>query len=98
VLWVGLDGEIEVLDRLQEKLDDRLVTIGFDPEEKDFRPHLTLGRVRSNKNIREMLAQASQYSLPALSFTVQEIVLMKSDLLPTGAQYSELAKAKLKER
>jgi 2'-5' RNA ligase len=97
VLWVGLDGETGVLDRLQEELDERLVSIGFEPEEKDFRPHLTLGRIRSNKNVQDLLAQAHQYSLPTLSFVVREIALMKSDLLPTGAQYSELAKAKLKE-
>ncbi len=96
VLWVGLDGEVETLERLQERLDERLASIGFDPEEKDFSPHLTVGRVRSNKNARELLARAGDYSLPALSFVVQEILLMKSDLHPSGAQYAELARAKMK--
>jgi 2'-5' RNA ligase len=97
VLWVGLGGEIERLEQLQEQLDERLAGIGFDNEEKDFQPHLTLGRIRSNKNLRELLARSDSYTLPALSFVVQEIVLMKSDLLPSGACYSELAKARMKE-
>jgi RNA 2',3'-cyclic 3'-phosphodiesterase len=97
VLWVGLSGEVERLERLQEQLDERLAGIGFDNEEKDFQPHLTVGRIRSNKNLRELLARSDGYTLPALSFVVQEIVLMKSDLLPSGACHTELAKARLKD-
>jgi 2'-5' RNA ligase len=96
VLWVGLGGEIESLERLQEQLDERLAGIGFDNEEKDFQPHLTVGRIRSNKNLRELLTRSDSYTLPAFSFVVQEIVLMKSDLLPSGACYTELAKARMK--
>jgi len=97
VLWVGLGGEVETLERLQEMLDERLSRIGFEIEEKDFQPHLTVGRIRSNKNLRELLGRRDGYALPSLSFVVREIVLMKSDLLPSGACYSELAKAKMKE-
>lgn len=97
VLWLGLGGEIGPLEKLQEQLDERLAGIGFEIEEKDFQPHLTVGRIRSNKNLRELLQRSAGYSLPSLSFMVQEIVLMKSDLLPSGACYSELAKARMKE-
>jgi RNA 2',3'-cyclic 3'-phosphodiesterase len=96
VLWIGLGGEIETLEKLQERLDERLADIGFEIEEKDFQPHLTVGRIRSNKNLREMLKRSDGYSLPTLSFVVEEIVLMKSDLLSSGACYSELAKARMK--
>jgi 2'-5' RNA ligase len=96
ILWVGLGGEVERLERLQEQLDERLVGIGFENEEKDFQPHLTVGRIRSNKNLRELLARSDGYTLPTFSFVVQEIVLMKSDLLPSGACHSELARARMK--
>lgn len=97
VLWVGLGGELETLERLQEQLDEKLAGIGFEIEEKDFQPHLTVGRIRSNKNLGDLLARSDGYALPSLSFVVREIVLMKSDLLPSGACYSELAKARMKE-
>ena len=96
VLWVGLGGQVETLEKLQEQLDERLAGIGFEVEEKVFQPHLTVGRIRSNKNLREMLKRSDGYSLPTLSFMVEEIVLMKSDLLSSGACYSELAKARMK--
>ncbi|MCI0337288.1 MAG: RNA 2',3'-cyclic phosphodiesterase [Acidobacteria bacterium] len=98
VLWVGLSGEIEILERLQEHLDERLTSIGFDSEEKDFQPHLTVGRIRSNKNLHELLARSEVYTLPPHSFVVREIVIMKSDLDPAGVSYSQLARAKMKDQ
>jgi 2'-5' RNA ligase len=95
VLWVGLGGEVESLEQLQEQLDERLGGIGFDNEEKDFQPHLTVGRIRSNKNLRELLTRSDSYRLPALTFEVREIVLMKSDLLSSGACHTELARARM---
>ncbi|HKX29280.1 MAG TPA: RNA 2',3'-cyclic phosphodiesterase [Blastocatellia bacterium] len=96
VLWVGLSGDVRPLERLQEQLEERLAAIGFDPEEMDFRPHLTIGRVKSNRNAGELIAQAERYSVPALSFLVEEIVVMKSDLHQEGAIYKKLSAAKLK--
>jgi 2'-5' RNA ligase len=95
VLWAGLSGEIEKTGALRRKLNERLARLGFEPEEKEFNPHLTLGRIKSDKKIRELLALAGAYTLPELTFEVREIVLMKSDLQPTGARYTRLAKASL---
>jgi 2'-5' RNA ligase len=96
VLWVGLAGEIQPLEQLQRQLEERLAAIGFDPEENDFSPHLTIGRVKSNRNAGELITQANRYSIPALSFVVEEITLMKSELHPDGAIYKTLSEARLK--
>ena len=93
VLWAGLSGEIEKAVEIQRRLDERLMTIGFDREEKPFRPHLTIGRVKSNRKTRELLALADSYQLPRLAFDVKEIVVMKSELLQAGARYTSLARA-----
>jgi len=98
VLWVGLAGETQILGQLQEQIDQRMAEFGFEPEEKDFRPHLTIGRIKSNRNVSELIGRAEGYSLPSLSFHVREILLMKSDLHPEGASYSELAKMKMRDR
>jgi 2'-5' RNA ligase len=93
VLWAGLSGEIEKAVEIQRRLDERLMTIGFDREEKSFRPHLTIGRVKSNRKTRELLAMADSYQLPRLAFGVKEMVVMKSELHPAGARYTVLARA-----
>lgn len=93
VLWVGLAGEIEKAVEIQRQLDERMMAIGFDREEKSFRPHLTIGRVKSNRKTRELLALTCSYQLPKLIFDVKEIAVMKSELLPAGARYTALARA-----
>jgi|SRR5215475_6435791 len=95
VLWAGLSGNIEKTAELRGRLEDRLELIGFEREGKDFQPHLTIGRVKSNRKTRELLALMDARPLPALSFTVSEIVLMKSELHPAGARYSRIARASL---
>ncbi|MGH9849358.1 MAG: RNA 2',3'-cyclic phosphodiesterase [Blastocatellia bacterium] len=93
VLWAGLAGETEKAVEIQRRLDERLAAIRFDREEKSFRPHLTIGRVKSNRRTRELLALTRSYQLPRLAFDVKEIVVMKSELLPAGARYTSLARA-----
>jgi len=56
---------------------------------------MTIGRVKSEKKTRELLALAGARQVPALSFVVTEIVLMKSELHPAGARYTPIAKASL---
>ena len=56
---------------------------------------MTIGRVKSGKNARQVAAMAEIHQLPALSFEVGEIVLMKSELHKSGKRYTPLAKAAL---
>lgn len=95
VLWVGLAGEIESAVQLQKNLEEGLTTSGFKPEDKAFKPHLTIGRVKSGKNVKPLVATADMYQLPEMSFGVGEIVLMKSDLHPAGARYTAISRFKL---
>jgi 2'-5' RNA ligase len=95
ILWVGLAGAIERAGEVRKRLDEGLALIGFEREEKDFRPHLTIGRIKSNRKTRELLALADASQVPALSFVVTEIVLMKSELHPAGSRYTPVARAPL---
>lgn len=95
VLWAGLAGEVEIARRMGARLEEQLAAAGLAREEKTFQLHLTVGRVKSNRNARQLLALADAYRLPALSFIVREIVLMKSELHPAGARYTPLARAPL---
>ena len=88
-------GEIEKAVEMRERLNDGLALIGFELEEKHFRPHLTIGRVKSNRKTSELLALVDARQVPALSFVVTEIVLMKSELHPAGARYTPIAKVSL---
>ena len=55
VLWVGVDGDLDPLRGLQERVEEAVVKLGFPRESRPFSPHLTLGRVhdRAHPDVRE---------------------------------------------
>lgn len=94
VVWVGLRGEDEPLRRLQARVEEGLEVLGFKPEDRPFRAHLTVGRVKGGQRIRvlqEALLANQTFSTEA--FDVSALVLYKSELRPEGAQYTPLCRA-----
>lgn len=95
VIWVGVQGDTEVLAHLQGRVEQHLAVLGFPPEKRAYTPHLTLGRVRRRTGHRERsrlgdLLQKQNIETLA-DMAVREVALMKSVLSPAGAQYSQLA-------
>jgi 2'-5' RNA ligase len=91
VVWIDLFYP-EELRRLQEEVEQILSTIGFEREDRPFSPHLTIGRIRSSRG-KDFLLNAME-ALKDKDFgniRADRISLMKSDLKPTGAQYSVVA-------
>lgn len=91
VVWVGLSGDIEKLSRLQAAVEETISNIGFERDERAFTPHLTLGRIkyiRSRDRWLKALDEAKDIRLSG--FDVAAISLMKSDLKPSGAVYTEV--------
>ena len=73
--------------------------MGFPPESRPFSAHLTLGHLRDRvtPDDRRRFAEFAQTVefKASLSFEVNAIRLMKSQLTPAGPIYTELAVAKL---
>ena len=91
VVWTGLEGDLEDLRGLTREVETALVPLGFKPEKRGFSPHLTLGRVKSNQNKRDLIEAVldlGQYQGP--EFTAKELILYSSDLRPSGAVYTAL--------
>lgn len=95
IVWAGLSGAVTELEALQQQVEACLAVQGCTPEIKPFRPHLTLGRCKSPRNLPQLATHLNSYKLPALSFTVSELVLMQSQLHPSGSIYTPLQRARL---
>jgi 2'-5' RNA ligase len=100
VLWVGMGGEVDKLVALQRNIEVALSPLGFTPESRPFRGHLTLGRLRERASPRDKQSFGS-WVQPVrfeskLSFEVKALSLMKSQLTPSGAIYTQLASLELK--
>ncbi|HRW12670.1 MAG TPA: RNA 2',3'-cyclic phosphodiesterase [Syntrophomonas sp.] len=91
VMWMGIKGEINKTEFLCDRVDAYLSPLGFAPE-KDHRLHLTLGRIRSDKNLKEMLNLLEKYPdrNKLRSFRVEQFYLMQSVLDGNGPQYHVL--------
>ena len=91
VIWVGIK-ESQSLINLYKDISNEMVKFGYQKEERGFTPHVTIGRVKSNRNMRELLSRLDELKVTDFpDFEVQDIKLMKSELKPSGAKYYSLA-------
>jgi 2'-5' RNA ligase len=94
VVWVGIQGEMEVLRSLHGRLEDNLSPHGFPKENRPFSPHLTLGRVRDRADpteIRALGKNVTALAIPSLGrWRVEHITVIRSDLRPEGPIYTTL--------
>lgn len=95
VIWAGIDKGAEESGTLAGKIDQALSRLGFQKESRPFAAHLTIGRVRSSKNIDKLKNQMEAYSLPELPpAPIRSVILYKSTLTPNGSTYTILHEAK----
>ena len=97
VLWCGIDGAIESLLRLQQRVESACTELGFAPEDRPFRPHLTLGRIQGRRNVQSLLDRVAVGSDLECIFQTDCFHIYKSSLKPQGAVYTVLNTIVLKE-
>ncbi|MFC1726821.1 RNA 2',3'-cyclic phosphodiesterase, partial [candidate division KSB1 bacterium] len=91
VVWVGVDKGKDIISETVLKIENECSKLGFDRENRPYRPHLTVGRVKkiikSTEDLRRFF-----YDNPFRSeiFNANEIILMKSDLKPEGPVYTPI--------
>lgn len=104
VVWLGLDGQTSALTDLAREMEERLELLGFPPERRSFKAHLTLGRLRrgprgggkrggSAAPLARALAVRADYQGP--DFRAGKVVLLQSTLTPAGPIYKPLAEFEL---
>jgi 2'-5' RNA ligase len=98
ILWVGLHAPAN-LTSLQKSIEAGTTRLGYEQEEHDFSPHLTIGRVRQNISPAELLkirAVLDNIQLGNIGTArVDSIHLVKSELNPNGSVYTNLFSAPL---
>ncbi len=99
VVWIAVGGDMAALGRLQVQVEKEIAPLGYPTEQRDFKPHLTLGRVKNATpgdahRIGEIVRAADVGTVVA-EWTVQEVSLMRSDLSPAGAKYTRLRSIQL---
>ena len=99
VIWIGIQAPAG-LEALQHGIEAATATLGYPVEKRPFSPHLTIGRIKQNvsstgmQKIRAALEETQVGSLGTMR--VAAVHLFKSDLKPSGAVYTRLFSAPLK--
>ncbi|MFA3781991.1 RNA 2',3'-cyclic phosphodiesterase [Melioribacteraceae bacterium 4301-Me] len=88
ILWVKTN-DSEQLKIIQHEIDNCCNELGFPKENREFKPHVTLLRIRGNEDIQKIY-KFSNHIFPKITFTVSNIILFKSELKSTGSVYHKI--------
>jgi RNA 2',3'-cyclic 3'-phosphodiesterase len=89
IVWIGLRSNQMVLD-LQTIVGQTCTEFGFPKEDRPFYPHITLGRVKEIRNFVRLTDAIKTITFEPIETHCSEILLMKSDLRPSGSIYTIL--------
>jgi RNA 2',3'-cyclic 3'-phosphodiesterase len=92
-LWIGVSRGAHELGRLESALSRRLGRVAI--EAGPFRPHLTLGRVRTPGNGVNWDDIFRDVAVRGVRSRVARVTLYRSTLSPRGPNYTEMAHAAL---
>lgn len=90
IVWAGLDGDVDKLASLADRVAAVLETLGFAREERPFRPHVTLGRVKHARAVPVLRAALGSSHVVVPAAQVGAFSLFESSLTPDGPDYVEL--------
>lgn len=99
IFWAGLNGQVMELKRMQAALEKALEGLPIHQEQKEFHPHLTLGRIKvpgAAKVWQKILEEYEKIDFG--DFLSKAAVLFKSELTRSGANYTKLKEFKLGEK
>lgn len=103
IVWLGLAGDIASLRRLHRASETFLLGFDIVTEQREFKPHITLGRARQplqspeiNALVSLMRSDLVQARLTELAepFRIDHLTLYRSHLSHEGATYEPLATAR----
>lgn len=101
VVWVGVEGPPDLMS-LQRMIDTETDRLGYASENRDFKPHLTLGRVGRNVTSKELQKIGQVLKEKKVGFLgvaqVRDVHLFRSDLQSNGAVYSRMYSVPLAEK
>lgn len=98
VIWVGVEAPEELMG-LQRRIDAETARLGYAPDQREFNPHLTLGRIARNATPNQVRSAGEILRKQKLGFLgaaiINSVNLFRSDLGPDGAVYSKIYSAPL---
>lgn len=98
VVWAGLEDDGGALGLVAGRLERGMAALGVAPEGRAFKAHLTLGRARGEVESAGLEAAFAKVADREFGrHAAKELVLYMSELYPSGAVYTRMGAAALRE-
>ena len=92
VIWLGMNKGKESLKLLNNKIETELERLGIRKEKREYKAHLTLGRVRTLKNVSKLITLINEAKFhPQEEIKIDKLILFQSTLTAKGAIHSPLS-------
>ena len=91
VLWIGVSDSSGRLSELQQRLEEEFAIEGFAKEDRAYRPHLTIARLRRPEGARRLAETHLQTEFGFTQIRVGEFKLLRSQLSPKGSIYTVIS-------
>jgi len=98
VLWIGVANPDAKLIQLHNRFENECVQEGFEKETREFRPHLTVARVRRPEGSRPLAETHLKNEFADVIVPVNELVVFRSELSSSGSKYTVLSRHALNVR
>lgn len=96
IIWSGLSADKIKLQQLLSEVESMLIPLGFEPEKRSFKPHITLARVKKLPLPADLIKLIqSNNNLILGEGSMDRLLLFNSELLPDGPRYTKIAECKL---
>jgi 2'-5' RNA ligase len=90
ILWAGFDENKRLIEFVNQ-IDTRMEEFSFQKENRKFKPHLTILRMRGNEDIQK-INKLTSAGTDNFNFSANTIVFFKSELKPSGSEYTSIKK------
>jgi 2'-5' RNA ligase len=94
VVWAGIEEQSGALDALAKRIEIQVARLGFEAEQRAFHPHVTIGRLRETRPVREVVLPVAEQMFG--DTRVDALTLFESETKSTGSVYSELRRIDFK--
>lgn len=98
VLWIGVNDPSGKLLELQQRLENECAKEGFEKEDRAYRPHLTIARLRKPDGARRLADAHLNMDFKPAEIMVSELMAFRSELSSKGSRYTPVSRHELSAR
>jgi 2'-5' RNA ligase len=91
VLWIGVSDPSGKLSVLQHQIETECAKLGFPKEDRAYRPHLTIARLRKPESARRLADAHIKITFEPITVKLNEVILFRSELSSKGSRYTPIS-------